>query len=203
VQDQNDPVPAAARSIWQWLGAVVVLVLALAAAWGAWRKIETLEQRQEEAVSLTLAALEQELADQHANLDAIRTRMSSLATQVTTAPPPAESDVPLEVSALKQHVEELEMTIGAYGAILGKQQHEVAAHTEQLTTHDATLRALATMPRPVAPTAATKARTRSARARPPVSATEADIANTPGGRPMITLPANLGAWSLGVRTPEE
>ncbi len=201
VLDQHDPVSVPARSAWQWLGVIVVLVLAVAAAWGAWRKMETLEQRHEEAVSMTLAAVEQDLADQRANLGTIRDHVTNLAAQVAT-PNTAVVDVSPELRALKQQVEELAMTIGAYGAILGKQQHEVAAHTEQLTTQDATLRALASAPRPAPTTIATKTRPRSTQNTPPVSATEVDVAATRDGRPLITLPANLGAWSLGVRNSD-
>ena len=202
VQGEHDSVRLPARSAWQWLGVIVVLVLACAAAWGAWRRIETLERRHEEAVRMMLAALEQELADQRASLETIRIQVKGLTAQVTAASTTTMVDVPLELRALKQHVEEVEMTIGAYGAILGKQQHELATHTEQLSTHDAALRSLAAARRPTPTTTSTKARTRSATTTPPVSATEADVAATRESRPLITLPANLGAWSLGMRTPD-
>src|SRR5258708_766672 len=120
VQDQHDPVRAPVRSAWQWLGVIVVLVLAVAVAWGAWRRIETLEQRHEEAVSMTLAAVEQELADQRASLGTIHTQVASLVTQATVAPSPPVREVPADMSVLKQEVEALAMTIGAYGAILGQ-----------------------------------------------------------------------------------
>lgn len=197
-QGEHNAVSQPVRSTWQWLGVMIVLVLAVAVAWAAWRRIETREQRHEEAVSMTLAALAQELADQRVSQGTIQTQVTSLAAQVTAASTTALADVPLELTALKQQVEEVEMTIGAYGAILGRQQREVAAHTEQLTAHDATLRSLASASRP-APTTPTKARTRSAKTTPPVAAAEADGVATREGRPPITLPANLGAWSLGVR----
>jgi hypothetical protein len=37
---------------------------------------------------------------------------------------------------------------------------------------------------------------------PPVTDTDPEVAASHSGRPVITLPANLGAWSLGVRTSE-
>lgn len=196
-QGEHNAVSQPVRSAWQWLGVMIMLVLAVAMAWAAWRRIETGEQRHEEAVSMTLAAMAQELAEQRARLGTIQTQVTSLSAQVTAASGTALADVPLELTALKQQMEELEMTIGAYGAIVGKQQHEMAMHTEQLTTHDATLRSLASRLRP-ASTTPTTARTRSAKTTPPVTA-EADVAPTRDGRPPITLPANLGAWSLGVR----
>jgi len=181
---------------------MLVLVLAGTAAWLAWHRIETLEQRHEEEVSMTRAAVEQELADQRASLGTIRTQVNSLAAQITPAPNAAAVDVPRELGALQQHVGELERTIGAYGALLGKQQQAVTAHTKQLTAHDATLRALATTPRPVPTTASAKARQRAAQTTPPALATDAEVTPPRYGRPVITLPANLGAWSLGVRDPE-
>jgi len=202
-QVENDPVTVPARGAWQLLGVMLVLVLAGTAAWLGWHRIETLEQRHEEEVSMTLAAVEQELADQRASLGTIRTQVNSLAAQVTATPSAAAVDVRRELGALKQHVEELEMTIGAYGALLGKQQQAVAAHTEQLTTHNTTLRALATTPRRAPTTTSAKARKRSAQTTPPALATDAEVAPTRYGRPVITLPANLGAWSLGVRDPEQ
>src|SRR5262245_38546151 len=44
VPNHTDVVSAPVRSAWQWLGVIVVLVLTCAAAWGAWRRIETWEQ---------------------------------------------------------------------------------------------------------------------------------------------------------------
>ena len=151
---------------------------------------------------MTLAAVAQELTDQRARLGTIQSQVKSLAAQVTAAPSTTVVDMSLALRALKQHVEEVELTIGAYGAIVGQQQHEVAAHAEQLTTHDATLRSLASAPRPAPTTTSTKARSLSAQTTPPVSATEAEVTATRDGRPMITLPANLGAWSLGVRNSD-
>ena len=200
-QGANDSVTGRARSAWQMLGVILVLVAAGTTAWLAWRRIEALEQRHEEAVSMTLATVEQEVANQRTSLGMLRTHVDNLAAQVT-ASRTASGDVPLELSALKQHVEELETTIGAYGVLFGKQQQEVAAHTEQLTTQDATLRALTTTSRPASTSTSAKARKRTARSTPPTLETDAEGAASHSGRPVITLPANLGAWSLGVRPPE-
>lgn len=201
-QGANDSVTGRARSAWQMLGVILVLVAAGTTAWLAWRRIEALEQRHEEAVSMTLATVEQEVANQRTSLEMLRTHVDTLAAQVTATPRTASGEAPLELSALKHHVEELETTIGAYGVLFGKQQQEVAAHTEQLTTQDATLRALTTTSRPASMSTSAKARKRTARSTPPTLETDAEGAASHSGRPMITLPANLGAWSLGVRTPE-
>ncbi len=164
-QVENDPVTVPARGAWQLLGVMLVLVLAGTAAWLAWHRIETLEQRHEEAVRMTLAAVEQELADQRASLGTIRTQVNSLAAQVTATPSAATVNVRRELGAL--------------------------------------LRALATTPRPAPTTTSAKARKRAAQTTPPALATDAEVAPTRYGRPVITLPANLGAWSLGVRDPEQ
>ena len=80
-QGANDSVTGLASSVWQLLGVILVLVLAGTAAWLAWQRIETLEQRHEEAVSMTLAAVEQELANQQASLGMLRTHVDNLAAQ--------------------------------------------------------------------------------------------------------------------------
>jgi hypothetical protein len=183
------------------LGVLLVLVAAGATAWLAWRRIEALEQRHEEAVRMTLATVEQEVANQRTSLGMLRTHVDNLAAQVTAVSRTANGEAPLELSALKQRLEELETTIGAYGVLFGKQQQEVAAHTEQLTTQDATLRALTTTARPASTSTSVKARKRTAPRTPPTLETDAAVAATHSGRPVITLPANLGAWSLGVRPP--
>jgi hypothetical protein len=201
-QGANDSVTGRARSAWHMLGVILVLVAAGTTAWLAWRRIEVLEQRHEEAVSMTLATVEQEVAHQRTSLGMLRTHVDTLAAQVTAAPRTASGEAPLELSALKQQVEELETTIGAYGVLFGKQQQEVAAHTEQLTRQDATLRALTTTSRPASTSTSAKTRKRSARSTPPTLDRDAAVAASHPGRPVITLPANLGAWSLGVRPPE-
>jgi hypothetical protein len=142
------------------------------------------------------------MADQRASLGTIRSQVDSLAAQITAAPGAAAVDVPGELGALRQHVGELERTIGAYGTLLGKQQQTVTAHTEQLTAQEATLRALVTTPRPAPTAASAKAPQRAAQSAPPPPATDAEVTPPRYGRPVITLPANLGAWSLGVRDPE-
>jgi hypothetical protein len=178
-----------------------MIVLAGTAAWLAWQRIETIEQQHEEQVSMTLAAVKHELEQQRMSLNTIHDHVHRLTAQVSAASSPASTDLPLELSALKQHVEELELTIGAYGALLGKQQHTVVTHAEQLTTHEATLRSLTTVSRPAVPTATATTRKRAARRTPPTLVTELEAGATPTARPAITLPANLGAWSLGVRNP--
>jgi hypothetical protein len=181
---------------------VLVLVLAGTVAWLAWRRIETLEHEHEETVSMTLAAVQQELVDQRAALATVRAEISQLGSQRTNESPAASVDVPSELNALTQQVDELAMTVGAYGAILGTQQQEMAAHTARLATLDASLHTLATTAQ-LGPTAApAKARKRAGKRTPSRLMLETNVEAPRYGRPAITLPANLGAWSLGVRPPE-
>src|SRR6185503_6017397 len=74
-QAAHDSVTGRARSAWQMLGVILVLVAAGTTAWLAWRRIEALEQRHEEAVRMTLATVEQEVAHQRTSLEMLRTHV--------------------------------------------------------------------------------------------------------------------------------